>query len=94
MPKAHQKSTSSDEDEGYGYINPGEAKAHVNALEDVMTKIKNKIEQKETTDLLDKVLAELKEVLSNLTAIDAIGRHIHGIQGYPRQTLQLSTTQI
>ena len=67
MPKAHRKSTSSDEDEGYGYINPGEAKAHVNALEDVMTKIKNKIEQKEMTDLLDEVLAELKGVLSNLS---------------------------
>ena len=67
MPKAHRKSTSSDEDEGYGYINPGEAKAHVGALEEVMTKIKSKIEQRETTDLLDEVLAELKEILSTLS---------------------------
>ena len=67
MPKAHRKSTSSEEDEGYGYINPGEAKAHVDALEKVMTKIKSKIEQRETTDLLDKVLAELKEILSTLS---------------------------
>ena len=67
MPKANLKSTSSDEEELHGYINPAEAKAHVNALEGLMTKIKKKVEQKETTDLLDKVLAGVKEVLSNLT---------------------------
>ena len=66
MPKANLKSTSSDEEELHGYINPAEAKVHVNALEDLMTKIKKKVEQKETTDLLDEVLAGVKEVLSNL----------------------------
>ena len=66
MPKAKFKSTSSDEEELHRFINPAEAKAHVNALEDLMTKIKKKVEQKETTDLLDEVLAGLKEVLSNL----------------------------
>ena len=66
MPKAKSKSTSSDEEELHRYINPAEAKAHVNALEDLMTKIKKKVEQKETTDLLDEVLVGVKEVLSNL----------------------------
>ena len=67
MPKAKFKSTSSDEEELHGFINPAEAKAHVNALEGLMTKIKKKVEEKETTDLLDKVLAGVKEILSDLT---------------------------
>ena len=66
MPKAKFKSTSSNEEELHGFINPVEAKAHVNALEDLMTKIKKKVEQKKTTGLLDKILAGVKEVLSNL----------------------------
>ena len=71
MPKAKFKSTSSDEEELHGFINPVEAKAHVNALEDLMTKIKKKVEQKETTGLLDEILAGVKEVLSNLTPLTA-----------------------
>ena len=49
MPKTKFKSTSSDEDELHGVINPTEAKAHVNALEAQMAKIKRKVEEKETT---------------------------------------------
>ena len=32
MPKAHSKSTSSDDKDPHRYINPAEAKAHVDAL--------------------------------------------------------------
>ena len=44
MPKAHPKSTSSDDEDPHGYINPAEAKAHVDALEKIMTMIEDKIE--------------------------------------------------
>ena len=67
MPKANLKSRSSDDEEPHGYINPAEAKAHVDALEGLMTKIKKKVGKQETTDLLDEVLVGVKEVLSNLT---------------------------
>ena len=67
MLKANLKSTSSDDEEPHGYINPAEAKAHVEALERLMTKIKKKVEKQETTDLLDDVLSGIKEVLANLT---------------------------
>ena len=67
MPKATLKSTSSNDKEPHGYINQAEAKAHVEALESLMTKIKKKVEKQEMTDLLDDVLLGIKEVLANLT---------------------------
>ena len=67
MPKAKFKSTSSDEEELHGFINPTEAKAHVNALEDQMAKIRRKVEEKETTDLLEEILEAFKQILSDLT---------------------------
>ena len=67
MPKVKFKSTSSDEEELHGVINLTEAKAHVNALEAQMAKIKRKVEEKETTNLLDEVLEGIKEILSDLT---------------------------
>ena len=66
MPKAKFKSTSSDEEELHGFINPTEAKAHVNALEDQMAKIRRKVEEKETTNLLDEILEAFKQILSDL----------------------------
>ena len=67
MPKAKFKSTSSDEEELHGVINPTEAKAHVDALEAQMAKIKRKVDERETTDLLDEVLEGIKEILLDLT---------------------------
>ena len=67
MPKANLKSTGADEEDLHGYINPAEAKAHVKALENLMTMIKNKVEKQETRDLLENVLSNMKEVLANLT---------------------------
>ena len=67
MPKAKLKSTSSNEEELHGFINLTEAKAHVNALEAQMAKIRRKVKDKETTDLLDEVLEGIKEILSDLT---------------------------
>ena len=60
MPKANLKSTSSDDKEPHGYINLAEAKAHVEALETLMTKIKKKVEKQEMTDLLDDVLSGIR----------------------------------
>ena len=45
MPKAKLKSTNSNDEEPHGYINRAEAKAHVEALESLMTKIKKKVEK-------------------------------------------------
>ena len=67
MPKANLKSASADEEDPHGYINPAEAKAHVEALENIMAIIKTKIEKQEMTDLLENVLSKMKEVLANLT---------------------------
>ena len=67
MPKTRSKSTSSNDEDPHRYINPAEAKAHVDALENLMTMIKNKIEKQETADLLENVLSNMKEVLANLT---------------------------
>ena len=67
IPKARFKSTSSDDEEPHRYINPVEAKAHIEALENLMTMIKNKVEKQEMTDLLENVLSNMKEVLANLT---------------------------
>ena len=48
MPKANLKSTSSDEEEPHGDILiQTEAKAHIDALEGLMTKIKKKVEKQE-----------------------------------------------
>ena len=67
MPKANLKSTSSEEEELHGFINLTEAKAHVKALEDQMAKIRRKVEEKETTGLLDETLEAFKQILSDLT---------------------------
>ena len=67
MPKAHSKSTSSNDEDPHGYINLAEAKAHVDALENLVTMIKNKVEKQEMTDLLENILSNMKEVLANLT---------------------------
>ena len=83
MPKAHLKSSGADEDDIHGYINPEEARAHVEALEKLMTKIKDEVEKPNTSGLLDTVLADLKEILSNLTPtmqladISTVSKAIH-----------------
>ena len=61
------KSTGADEEDIHGYINSEEARAHVEALEKLMTKIEDEVEKPNTSGLLDTVLADLKDILSNLT---------------------------
>ena len=67
MPKANLKSTGADEEDIHRYINPEEARAHIEALEKLMTKIEDEVEKPNTSGLLDTVLADLKDILSNLT---------------------------
>ena len=67
MPKAHSKSTSSDNEDPHGYINLAEAKVHIDALEKLMTMIEDKVEKQNMTDLLETVLLDMKEILANLT---------------------------
>ena len=67
MPKTHSKSTATDEEDPHGSINPTEAKAHVDFLDKVMTMIGEQVEKKDTADLLEKALNDMKESLANLT---------------------------
>ena len=67
MPKAHLKSTVSDDEDPHGYINPAEAKAHVDTLNKVMTMIEDQVEKQNTTDLLETALTDMKEILATLT---------------------------
>ena len=67
MPKAHFKSTGSDNEDPHRYINLVEAKAHVDALEKVMTMIEDEVEKQNTTELLETALTDMKEILATLT---------------------------
>ena len=67
MPKANLKSTGADEEDIHGYINPEEARTHIETLEKLMTKIKEEVEKPNMSGLLDTVLVDLKDILSNLT---------------------------
>ena len=67
MPKAHLKSTGSGNEDPHGYINPVEAKAHIDALEKLMTMIEDEVEKQNTTELLGTVLSDMKEILATLT---------------------------
>ena len=69
MPKARSKTSTEDEDI-YGVINPEEAKAHVEAMENLMMKIEAEAKESVAPGLLDTILGDLKQLLS-----DAIGRH-------------------
>ena len=53
MPKAHLKSTATEEDP-HGSINPAEAKAHVDSLDKVMTMIGEQVKKQDTADLWTK----------------------------------------
>ena len=67
MPKAHSKSTTPQEEDPHGSINPTEARAHVDFLDKVMTMIGEQVEKKDMADLLEKALNDMKESLANLT---------------------------
>ena len=58
-----------------------------------MTKIKNKIEQREMTDLLDEVLAELKEILSTLSPAMQLADAVT-VSRLSRQAFQHATAQV
>ena len=62
MPKANLKSGDDEED-----VFPDEARAHVEALEKLMTKIEEEVRKHATSGLLDTILGDLKDVLSSLT---------------------------
>ena len=66
MPKANLKS-GDDEEDIHGTINPDEARARVEALEKLMTKIEDEVTKPATSGLLDTILGDLKDVLSSLT---------------------------
>ena len=65
MPKARSKTSTEDEDI-HRIINPDEAREHVEALEKLMTKIEAEVRESAAPGLLDTILGDLKDVLSNL----------------------------
>ena len=69
MPKAPSKSTAADEegDDPHGFINPIEAKAHTDSLDQVMTLIEGQVKENDTADLLERTLNDMKATLANLT---------------------------
>ena len=67
MPKAHSKSSPPPDEDPHGSINPVEARAHADLLDRIMTMIEEQVEKKDTADLLEKALNDVKEGLTNLT---------------------------
>ena len=65
MPKAKSK-TGNEEEDIHGTINPDKARAHVEAMEKLMMKIEVEVRESTTPGLLDTILGDLKDVLSNL----------------------------
>ena len=67
MLKAHSKSSPPPNEDPHGSINPVEARAHADLLNRIMTMIEEQVEKKDTADLLEKALNDVKEGLTNLT---------------------------
>ena len=67
MPKATQKSTVVDEegDDPHSFINPLEAKAHTNSLDQVMTLIEEQVKESDMADLLERAMGDMKATLAN-----------------------------
>ena len=83
MPRDHLKSTGTDDEDPHRYINLVEAKSHVEALDKLMTTIKDEVKKSNTSGLLNTVLSDMKEILSTLTPtmqladISTVSRAIH-----------------
>ena len=69
MPKAHSKSSTPPppEEDPQGSINPVKARAHADLLDRIMTMIEEQVERKDTADLLERAINDIKEGLTNLT---------------------------
>ena len=65
MSKARSKTGTKDKDT-HGVINPDEARAHVEAMENLMMKIEAEVKESAAPGLLDTILGDLKQALSNL----------------------------
>ena len=67
MPKAHSKtSTPSPEEDPHGSINPVKVRAHADSLDKIMTTIEEHVERKDTADLLERAINDVKEASTNL----------------------------
>ena len=69
MPKAKQKMVAVEEesDDLHGVVNPLEAKSHISSLDQVMTLIQEQVKAGDTKDLLERVMADMKATLANIT---------------------------
>ena len=68
---SHAKSTlkilNPPEEDPHGSINPVEVRAHADLLDRIMTMIEEQVERKDTADLLERAINDVKEGLTNLT---------------------------
>ena len=67
MAKAHSKSVDEEGDDHHGFINPTEAKAQMDNLDQVMNLIEGQVEKKDMADLLERALNDMNGTLANLT---------------------------
>ena len=52
-------------DDPHGFINPLEAKAHTNSLDQVMTLIEEQVKESDMADLLERAMSDMKATLAN-----------------------------
>ena len=69
---SHAKSTLKNlnpppQEDPHGSINPVEARAQADSLDKIMTMIEEQVERKDTADLLERAINDVKEALTNLT---------------------------
>ena len=71
MPKATQNSTAVEEegDDPHSVVNPLEAKANTNSLDQVMTLIQEQVEEGDMADLLERAMSDMKTTLANTIPI-------------------------
>ena len=65
----------------HGSINPVEARAHADALDKIMATIEKQVEKKDTADLLERAISDVKEALSNFDTIHAVGGPKYSYEG-------------
>ena len=67
MPKAQSKTPTTPEEDPHRSINPVEVRAHADSLDKIMAMIEEQVERKDTADILERAINDVKEALTNLT---------------------------
>ena len=83
MPKAHLKSTGADDEDPHGYINPVEAKSHVEALDKLMTTIKDEVKKSKYLRTFRHSTIGHEGNPVNPDPQNATSRHKHSFKSHP-----------